>query len=175
MRHQLNWLELFLCHWMKTGYIIGIYTFLGNVRRSSWLIESSVFHFLTSVYFIPHSRISERKTICLLLKKGVVAYFWRGKHSRKRVLLFYERDIFILVFWGLIAGSARCQRLRRRPFLGNTRTFFLLIESSVFHFHTSVYFIPHSRISEGKTIFLTLKRMLYLSFWRGKHIRKRVR
>lgn len=75
---------------MKTGYIIGIYTFLGNVRRSSWLLESSVFHFLNSVYFIPHPRISERKTICLSLK----TYFWSGKHVRKRVLLVYERHVF---------------------------------------------------------------------------------
>ena len=111
---EANWQELFLCHWMKTGYIIGIYTFLGNVRRSSWLLESSVFHFLNSVYFIPHPRISERKTICLSLK----TYFWRGNiRKRVRVLLVYERHASSS--WCAEAGSLvqpdSSRRLRRLP------------------------------------------------------------
>ena len=31
-------------------------------------------------------------------EKDVVAYFWRGKHIKKRVLLVYERHVFILEF-----------------------------------------------------------------------------
>ena len=125
----------------------------------------------TSVYFIPHSRISAGKTICLTLKKDVVAYFWRGKHIRRRVLLVYERHV----------SSPRTSRVQLTArdyldflsFLGNIRTSSLLSESSImFHFLTSVYFIPHSRITEGKTICLSLKKDVVLLFLERKKCQK---
>ena len=34
----------------------------------------------------------------LIPKNDAVAYFWRGKHIKKRLLLVYERDVFMLEF-----------------------------------------------------------------------------
>ena len=67
------------------------------------MIKSAMFHFLNSVYFIPHARISEGKTICLSLEKDVVLLFLEKKTYQK----IYERHASSS--WSSEAGS-RVQR-----------------------------------------------------------------